>query len=332
MSSGDAGRVLVTGATGFIGSHLVEALLKEGFEVGCLVRDPGRLGWIRDLGVSLLEGDCCRPETLAGAVRGVSAVFHVAGLTKARSTKEYYLVNHVGTRNIVEACARHNRDIGKFVLVSSLAAEGPSPDGMPEGGTREPRPVSDYGMSTLLAEREVMRFRGLFPVVVVRPSAVYGPRDRDMYELFRWASRGIMIEMTGPERFITPCYIDDLVSMLMGVMREGVPSGSVYCAAEGRAYSWAEFRRCLLDAGKVSARTLRVPYGIAYLIGILSELRAWLTGTAALTNRQKIREAAQRYWLCDVSKAERELGFRVEYPLMRGLQRTWEWYRAQGWV
>lgn len=323
---------MVTGATGFIGSHLVEALLKEGFRVVCLVRDPRRLGWIRNLEVSIVEGDCCRPETLPEAIKGASTVFHVAGLTKARSVKEYYRVNHLGTRNLIEACARHNREIEKFILVSSLAAAGPSPDGMPVRGDRVPSPVSDYGMSKLLAEREVIKFRESFPVVVIRPSAVYGPRDRDMYELFHWAARGIMVEMSGPERFVAPCYIDDLISMLLLALGVSVPSGSIYCAAEEKAYSWAEFSHALLGAGNLKARTIRIPYGVAYMIGILSEIRAWVTGKAALTNRQKVREAAQRYWLCDVSTAERELGFRVEYPLRRGLEKTWEWYRAQGWI
>src|SRR6266508_2168624 len=147
-------RALVTGGTGLVGSHLVEMLLQKGYAVTCLVRYPQRPHWLTGMNVDLVQGDCLNPESLVPAVRGASIVFHLAGLTKAMHARDYYLVNHIGTRNILEACARHNPAVGKFVLISSLAAAGPSPDGRPVRDTDVPRPVSDYGRSKLLAEEE----------------------------------------------------------------------------------------------------------------------------------------------------------------------------------
>ena len=123
--------VLVTGGTGFVGSHLVELLLSKGYIVTCLVRDQNRLKWLRGLNVRVVQGDCTEPASLAAAVRGVSVVFHVSGLTKALHVRDYYEVNHLGTRNLLEACARHNPGLRKFVLISSQAAAGPSRDGIP---------------------------------------------------------------------------------------------------------------------------------------------------------------------------------------------------------
>jgi nucleoside-diphosphate-sugar epimerase len=325
-------RVLVTGGTGLVGSHLVELLLRKGYAVTCLVRDPHRLQWLTGLKVELVHGDCSQPESLVPAVRGVSVVFHVAGLTKAKHARDYYRVNHLGTRNILETCARHNPGIKKFVLVSSLAAAGPSPKGRPVKETDTPRPVSDYGRSKLLAEEEALVHKDAFPVVILRPSAVYGPRDRDMFELFRWAARGLTIEITGGERYINPCYVEDLAAAMLRATEKETRSGNIYFVAENRSYSWSEFRQALLTTGGVRALNIKIPYAAAYLIGLASEFGSLFTARPALTNRQKVREAAQQYWVCDLSKTENELEFRAQHPLPKGLEITWQWYRNNNWL
>ena len=332
MSQGGARQVLVTGGTGFVGSHLVERLLRNGYAVTCLVRDLRRLGWLEGMDVQLIQGDCTRPETLVDAVRGVSFVFHCAGLTKAIRARNYYIVNHNGTKNLLEACARYNFAIEKFILVSSQAAAGPSPDGRPVDETTIPHPVSDYGKSKLLAEEEALTYKDRFPVLIIRPPSVYGPRDTDVYELFRWASRGVTIEMTGEARYFNLCYVEDLTAALLLSAGHGTKSGSVYFVAEKRAYSWSEFMAVLLSTGGVKARTIKLPYGAAYLVGFASEIASLFTQRPALANRQKVREAAQRYWLCDVDKTENELRFRAEYPLQKGLELTWQWYRKNSWL
>ncbi len=325
-------RVLVTGGTGFVGSHLVEALLQKGYSVTCLVRDPNKLRWLTGLDVDLAKGDCSLPESLIPAVHDVSVVFHAAGLTKAKRAREYYEVNHLGTRNILEASVRHNPGIEKFILISSLAAAGPSLDGTPVQDTDTPRPVSDYGKSKLFAENESLAYRDRLPVVILRPSAVYGPRDRDMFQLFRWAALGLTLEIAGSERYISPCYVQDLVAALLLAAEKRTASGSIYFVAENRAYSWSEFRQALLTAGGVKARNIKVPYPAAYLIGLFSEVGSLFASKPALTNRQKIYEAVQKYWICDLGKIESELGFMPRYPLQKGLEMTWQWYRDNGWL
>jgi nucleoside-diphosphate-sugar epimerase len=332
MGRSDAKKVLITGGTGFIGSHVTEFLIKNGYSVTCLVRDPRSLRWLAGLDVDLAVGDCSRPETLTDAVRYASIVVHAAGLTKARRPREYYEVNQIGTRNMLEACLRYNPAIKKFILLSSLAAAGPAGNGKPVKESDLPHPISDYGRSKRLAELEALGYRDAFSVVMLRPSVVYGPRDRDLFELFRWASRGVTLELTGGERFLNFCYVGDLVRAISLAMEKQTGSGSIYFVAEDRPYSWSEVRRALLSTGAVKALTIKIPYAAAYMIGLVSEMGSLFTSRPALTNRQKVREASQQYWTCDLDRTTRELGFKAAYPLQQGLDITWRWYRDNNWL
>ncbi len=328
-----ASEILLTGGTGLVGSHLAELLVSRGYGVRCLVRNPRRPGWLETAGgVRIVEGDCLSPASLQNAVKGVDLVIHAAGLTKAVRTRHYYEVNHRGTKNLLEACLTHGRGIRKFVLVSSQAAVGPGGNNQPVHDASEPHPVSDYGKSKLLAEQEALRQQSRLSVVIVRPSAIYGPRDRDMFQVFQWAARGVFLKISGEERFLNLCYVADCAEALLLAAEQPTASGSIYYAAESRPYSWTEFRDLLLAAGGKRARTVVLPYPAAYMMGALADVAAFTTGKALITSRQKIREAAQTYWTCDLTKTERELGFRAGHQLASGLAITWKWYRDQGWL
>lgn len=315
--------VLVTGGTGFVGSRLVELLNSRGYAVTCLVRDRENLRWLEGQKVRLVQGDCLDPATLPQAVQGAAMVVHAAGLTKAIRSREYYTVNQKGTENLLEACAAHARGLKKFILVSSLAAAGPADAG---------QPVSDYGWSKLRAEEAALRFQDRFPVVILRPTAIYGPRDRDVFELFRWAAKGVMLEINGRERFLQWCHVADAAEAVVRAMEHDVPTGSVYCIAEKRVWSLTQFRDTLLRAGGVTARVVTVPAAAAYLMAVAAELSGRIRGRATILNRQKVREAMQRSWTCDVAPAAKDLGFRAAVTLEQGLAMTWSWYREQGWI
>lgn len=332
MQRTDAGRVLVTGGTGFIGSHVIELLLRRGRQVTCLVRDPSRVRWLEDLDVTTLRGDCLEPASLDRAVSGVAAVYHLAGLTKALHSRDYYTVNQTGTRNILEACKRSNPGITKFVLMSSLAAAGPGQDGSPVTDAAAPRPVSDYGRSKLLAEQEALRFKDRLPIVILRPSAVYGPRDTDVFELFRWASKGFLIDISGGERFMNWCYVEDLAEALLLAGEKPMPSGNIYFVAENRTYSTTEFQQILQRTGGVTARIVKVPFWLGYSIGAVSEAVGFIRGKATIVNRQKVREGVEKYWTCDLGKIQNDLGFRSQFSLEVGLEKTWKWYRENNWI
>ena len=176
--------VLVTGATGFIGSHLAERLLADGHRVRCLVRRTANRRWLGDPRLELADGSITEPSSLPAAVAGIDIIFHVAGLTAARSREEFFRGNHDGTKNMLEAAARAGKPL-RFVHVSSQAAAGPSPTATPIDESFPCRPITAYGESKRAAEEEVLKYADQFPITIVRPPAVYGPRDNGVYTFFR---------------------------------------------------------------------------------------------------------------------------------------------------
>jgi dihydroflavonol-4-reductase len=325
-------KALVTGSTGFIGSHMVEALLEKGIDVRCLVRPGSNLRWLNDRNVEKVVGDCRDRCSLQAAVAGVDYVFHLAGVVRARGYEDYFLSNSLGTRNLLHACLRCNPGLDRFVLVSSQAAAGPSPDGRPVKESDAARPISAYGWSKLLAEKEVLERKGDLPAVVVRPSPVYGPRDRDFHSLFKMIKLGLRPVIGREERYIHLTYVRDVVEGAWLASQGERTCGNVYFLADERSYNWREIGQVLGTALHKKTRQLTIPKSISWVIARVAELWAALLRKPATLNREKRREMLARYWLCDTSRAREDLGFRVDHPLPVGAENTARWYRDNGWL
>ncbi|UCB52931.1 MAG: NAD-dependent epimerase/dehydratase family protein, partial [Candidatus Zixiibacteriota bacterium] len=231
---------LVTGANGFVGSHLAEGLLERGYRVRCLVRKTSDLRWLSGLEVEYFYGDVADKESLKGVCGNVDLVFHAAGLTSARSRKEYLRANAEGTRNLVEVCLEQNPKLQRFVYVSSQAAVGPGVDERPLDETAPSRPITDYGESKLEGERIVLEHVSQLPVTVVRPPAVYGPRDTDVLGFFKVASRGFRVSFGKGESFLSLVYVKDLVDGIIRAAENPKSLGQTYFIADDKVYSWRE--------------------------------------------------------------------------------------------
>ena len=324
--------VLVTGGTGFIGSHLVEALLAQGHEVRCLVRDTRRLGWISGLpSVMIAQGDMDEPHSLREGMRGVDQVYHVAGLTRARAAREFFRVNAEGTRHLVHACLQTPGGPRRLVHLSSLAAVGPMP--MPTACAEDvpPRPVSPYGNSKLQGEAAVLGVRDRLHVTVLRPPVVYGPRDRGVLEVARWVGRGLLPMPAGPSRTLSLCYVEDLVTALLTAGEAKVPSGEIFHVASEGAFTWEQVGDALGEALGIHPTPLRIPVPILLALATGADALAWLTGRPSYFSRGKVREAAG-HWLCDTGKARRQLGIVPRVGLRKGAAVTVNWYRETGWL
>ena len=322
--------ILVTGGSGFIGSHLVERLCSDGERVRCLVRAK-RVRRKNYAGLppqaEAVFGELISGAGLEEALEGVDTVIHVAGVTKALGAGDYYAGNVRATENL--ARAMKGRAI-RLVHVSSLAAAGPSLDGIPLREDAAPHPLTHYGKSKLAAERMV---RDLVPdAVIVRPPVVYGPRDTDVFRILKPLSQGVAFQIAGGERWFSAIYVKDLAEGLIAAARAIRGAGRTYFLANSKPLSWGELGAATAGVTGRQARILRVPVAAAYAAGWCAEMWAHLADKPGILSREKVREAQCRYWTCDTRRAAQEIGFEARTPLDVGLAETLAWYREAGWL
>ena len=318
-------RVLLTGATGFVGSHIAQAFVEAGYEVRCSVRASSDLRWISDLPIERVPLDLRgRPEDLTRAVENIDLVLHAAGVTRARRTEDYHSVNAEGTRRLVAAAL--GAGVRRFVLISSLEARGPDD---PTKYGRD-HPESAYGRSKLEAETHLRAKSGQMEGVVLRPAAVYGPRDTDLLPLFKMANRGLLPLPSGPA-FLQPIYAEDVARAALVAARTAAGFGP-FLVAENKRYTWEDVVAGLEKALGRTVRPVRVPTAAFTLAGRATEWAARLLSTVPVFDERRGRALAIHTWTCDTSVTERALGWRAEVPLFEGLERTARWYGQLGWL
>jgi nucleoside-diphosphate-sugar epimerase len=325
-------KVLVTGASGFIGGHIVQTLRSQGLPVRCLVRSTSRLDFIRPFNPEIAWGDVMAPETLGPAVHGVDAVVHCAGITKARSRGEYFRINEGGTRNLFAACLHHQGEISKIVHISSLAALGPSGDGNPCTEDTLAHPVSDYGKSKLSAQRLAEFHMGDLPVSIVIPPAVYGPRDQDFHVYFRFVARGIVPLLGREARHLSLIYAKDLSAAVAMVLTDERATGRAYLIEDGTIQTWTSIGQAIGGAMNRRPRSIHLPIVLVQGLAAASDFAAKFTGNAWLISSQKVRELSAKAWTCSSRRIQDELGFYPQYTLARGIQETLDWYRENLWL
>lgn len=321
-------RVLVTGATGFVGSHLIESLAARDVGVRALVRGTSDVSLLDRHGVEQVIGSLDDEAALARAMEGVDIVFHLAALTYARSEADFERVNVAGTRLVVEAARAAG--VWRVVYLSSLAAAGPSSDGRPVRATDEPRPLTAYGRSKLAGERVCLAASGV-DVAILRAPAIYGPRDRELLRFFRYAALGILPVPAGPERRLQMVHARDVAEALAHAAAAPDTRG-IYHVAEPRAYTWTEIVELIARAVGRRGWPVRIPRPVVRLAGAASEWGAALVGRTTIFNRDKVKELLAPGWLCDTEPLRRDAGFEAKIALPEGLEETAAWYRANGWL
>ncbi len=315
--------ILVTGGTGFIGSHLLDRLSAEGQPARALVRRKTEL----PKNVEAVRADLMSSDGLANAVRGVSTIVHLAGVVSSIGPAGYEAGNVRATENLARAAAGQGI---RLVVVSSLAACGPCPTAAPLTEDSTPAPITSYGSSKLAAEEAA---RAIMPeTVVVRPPVVYGPRDKGVYSILKPICQGIAPRIGRDERWFSMVYVDDLVDGILAAARAPQAAGRTYFVTHPQAESWGSLTEAVIAITKRKPRLIILPRAAAFAVGFIGENLGRVTGNTAFITREKVTQATQTRWVCSAGRASAELGFEARTPFSEGLTRTLAWYKEAGWL
>lgn len=322
-------KVLLTGASGFVGSHVLDALLVRAIPTCVLLRSSSSDRFLP--ADTALVGRCIAsledPASLAGALRGVTHVIHCAGATRASSSQGFFEVNQLGTRKLLRAL--DTSSVRRFIYVSSLAAAGPASRDCPSREDAAPAPVSVYGRSKLAGEHEVA---DTCPVahVIVRPPAVYGPRDGEFLKLFKMVKSHIL-PLPAPQP-LSMVYVQDLAQVIVSCLEHPAAANRTLNVAADEVVTAGQMARQIAGEMDVSALTVPVPTLLLWPFCLFHQARSWVTGVPGVLSLQKYAELKAKGWVCDSSRMRKELGMECPTLLRQGIARTLRWYRENDWL
>ncbi len=321
-------KALVTGASGFIGSHLVEALIPQKWDITCLVRPTSRTGFLQKLKVKLAVHDPSNPASLEMAVRGQDYIFHLAGRIRSASRRAYNAANYQLTKDLVQACLKENPGLKRFVYVSSIAAAGPSFPGKYSEESLPPSPESEYGRTKLKGEQSVRDSWDIIPSTIIRPPNVYGPRQQETELLVKLVSKRIVPILKERGATTSLIYVKDLVEGILQAAFSPKTRSQVYYLTDRKGYSWRSLILTMKSHILGSSFFVPVPEDLisaaAWLADVIKS-----TGVVRPFFGRKIWSAmTQTLWLYSTAKAEKDFGFRARYELDEGIRETVRYYRT----
>lgn len=333
-------KVLVTGSNGFVGSALVETLLTQelpqGIEVRAMMRQGSNATNLKGLSFERVEASLSDFESLKKAVKQVDVVYHVAGAISAPRPKDYFEANTMGTKRLAQAVSESESPIKRFVFVSTLAAGGPVENLQPRQEEDQDQPVSNYGKSKLEAEKELLKFKDKFPITILRPPMVYGPRDRATFVFYQTVSRNFVPLIAGktPDRhkYYSAIHIKDLCRGIIKASFSETPSGEIFYLTADEIFTYDQMMSTIAKHLHKKPMKLRVPKSFltvgAYSLSLLTKI----TGRSYPLNLDKLSELLPDYWICSSQKARKSFGFAPEISLSDGLLDAIKWYKAESWL
>jgi nucleoside-diphosphate-sugar epimerase len=325
-------KIFLTGATGFIGSFVVEKLQQMDHNITCLVRKSSNLRWLQNMSVNLVSGSLFDPDSFKDILIDTDYIFHIAGLTKALNKKEYFQGNVETTKILLQTVDSMNHSLKRFLLVSSQAAVGPSPTALPIEENSPCQPLTDYGESKLQGEKTAKEFMQRIPLTIVRPPSVFGPRDRDVYSFFKSINKRINFRIGNVDQLISLVYVEDLANGIILAAFSKKSIGETYFLCEETPYYWSQVAKISSEILGKRFFTVKIPFALALLTGSIIEIYSRIRKKPLIINRQKLKEISQPYWTLSVNKAKKDLGYVTNFPVAAGIGKTIEWYKKENWL
>ena len=329
-------KILITGASGFIGSFIVEEALRQGFDTWAAVRKSSSRQYLTDNRINFIELNLDSHTELERQLNGhnFDYVVHAAGATKCKHAGDFFRVNTKGTVNLAAAVSKTCPGLSRFVFISSLSVCGPVKENMPYTeitGSDKPCPDTAYGHSKLAAEAALDAMKN-FPFIILRPTGVYGPREKDYFMMFESIKRHVDFAAGLKPQDLTFIYVKDLVQAVMLALEHG-NNRARYFVSDGNVYSSRDFSDLIRhELGNPWMLRIKAPLWLLRAVTAAGELAGRLTGSMTALNNDKYKIMKQRNWRCDINPAMSELGYRPQYDLRRGVKETAAWYKENKWL
>jgi len=324
--------ILLTGASGFIGSFVAELLAEQNREVTCLVRKSSNRLWLEGLSLNFFVGSLSEPASYESVLRNCDYVIHLAGITKTFNKDEFYQGNVVNTQNLLDSIVRLKRPVKRFLLVSSQAAVGSSPTRDAIDEAYPCHPITSYGKSKYECERVAAKYRNKVPITIVRPPAVYGPRDKDVLNLFKSIRLGVNLMVGKTDQFVSIVYVKDLARGIVQATFSENSIGKTYFICEETAYHWSHIAKMIGEQMNKKFMTIKLPLTVAQILAFFMEISAKISRQNTILNREKILEINEPYWVISPHKAKQDFNYSTQYPLHLGIENTLRWYQENNWL
>ena len=322
-------KVLITGASGFVGSHLLDLLIKDKHEVGIIARSSSKLD-IDSNKVKIYRCGLEEIDILINIVAEYDYIIHLAGCVRALKYETYKYINATLTDNLLNACVQSKKEHKKITIVSSLACAGPSINSL-NTEEHQPQPISFYGKSKFEQEKVTQTYFSQLNINIVRPPAVYGPRDTDIYLFFKTINQGFYPQAGIKDKYLSLVHVHDLVDGIMKCVTSG-QNGEIYNVAHPQIASWNDLA---IESGKALKKKyfkIAIPHFILYILAFINETISLFTKKAAIVNMDKINEIKQTAWTCSADKIMTELNFQPKFDLQTGIHNTISWYKNNNWL
>jgi nucleoside-diphosphate-sugar epimerase len=325
-------KLLVTGATGFVGSHTAEKLLADGHEVKALVRPSSDLKWLKGFDVEPVTGNVFDVSSLEHSMKGIEGVVHIAGVTAARNKQGFIEGNQIATRNLLEAGKKFAAHLGRFVYISSQTAGGPSPEGIRRTEDMPPAPITTYGRSKLAAEHETDAFKEFFPVTILRLPAIYGPRDTAILTFFQVIAKRIKPLIGFRDKYVNLLHVRDVAEGIALGLEKKTGENRLYNIGSEREYNWRELSDVVAQILGKRAVFVKIPHSIVTVVAGVSEVASKFRTKPSVMNWEKRSDIIQPHWRIDTSRARTELGFVPKISVEEGFRDTIAWYQREKWM
>jgi nucleoside-diphosphate-sugar epimerase len=326
-------KVLLTGANGFVGSHILDLLRAQDIAVRLLLRPTSNKTHIEAhlAGVEVAMGSLTDPASLPPALADITHVIHCAGCTKARRAQEYYEANQQGTRHLLEAAGHSSPGVRRIIYLSSLAAAGPATIDTPARESDPPHPVSEYGRSKLAGE-QAFHEHCRSEYVILRPPGVYGPRDTDFLLLFKALQTRLALHFGGGRQPLSLVYVKDLARAVVACLEHPAAVRQTYYVAASEIVTARQLTEGIARQMSLRIFSISLPTTWLWPVCVAQEAIAWLTDKPQILSRLKYPELTAPGWVCDPTRILQELGFAATTTVGAGLAETLSWYRAKGWL